>query len=56
MRICGSGLFFDPRIGDCNLERLVDCVSEPDYTNVCTPFASYGFVVIGDRDDCSRYS
>lgn len=55
MRICGSGLMFDPRIGDCNLERLVDCVSVPDYTNICTQFANYGFLVIGDRDDCSRY-
>lgn len=54
MRICGSGLLFDPRIGDCNLERLVDCVSTPDLTNICTPFAIYGFVVIGDRADCTR--
>lgn len=55
MRICGSGLSFDPRIGDCNLERLVDCVSTPDLTNVCTPFVKYGFVVIGDRADCTRF-
>lgn len=54
MRVCGSGLYFDPRIGDCNVERLVDCVSTPDLATVCTPFASYGFVVIGDRDDCSK--
>lgn len=54
MRICGSGLLFDPRIGDCNLERFVDCVTTPDYTNVCTEFAKYGFLVIGDRNDCTR--
>lgn len=54
-RICGSGLSFDPRIGDCNLQRLVDCVSAPDYSSICTPFVRYGFLVIGDRDDCSRY-
>lgn len=55
MRICGEGLLFDPKIGDCNLQRLVDCVSAPDVTNICTPFAIYGFVVIGDRTDCSRF-
>lgn len=54
MRICGSGLRFDPRIGDCNLERFVECTTTPDLTTVCSAFAKYGFLVIGDRDDCSR--
>lgn len=54
MRICGSGLYFDPKIGDCNLEKLVSCTSTADVMQVCLPFTSYGFVVIGDRTDCSR--
>lgn len=54
MRVCGSGLSFDPRLGDCNLQRFVDCVTTPDLTSVCTEFAKYGFLAIGDRNDCTR--